>query len=513
MEPILRETYGVIIYQEQVMEIARQVAGYTLGGADLLRRAMGKKNAKEMDAQRASFVEGAVKKGKDGKKAAELFDLIEKFAGYGFNKSHAAAYAALAVQTAFLKAVYPTEFFTAFLTIEKEDTEKLARYIQDARARGMKILAPDVNESESDFAIVEEGIIRFGLSAIKNVGESGVEAILAARKQGAGFKDIFDFLSRVDISRLNSRMVESLIKAGAFDALAKNQSVSSYRAKLLHNLEKLMEWAAKNLEQKESGQFSLFGDAGSTSSSALAQPHLEEASNPPSSRQMLDWEKELMGIYVSGSPLDKYLDRARQIGATPIYELADKKAESEVTIAALVSECREVRVKKGRRAGEMMAILKLEDASGQVEMVSFPDHYKEFSVLLKSNSPLVIRAQLEFEEEKPKLMCGDIQIGGHLAVEDLTGVEEKWPRKVKVDLNLSRFEGVISPEHLFGEMAKLLKKYPGTVPVEIHLLKGGSFMTVMELGADFNVHPASELIKELANMIAIPGGLRVEALH
>lgn len=513
MEPILRETYGVIIYQEQVMEIARQVGGYTLGGADLLRRAMGKKNAKEMDAQRASFVEGATKKGKDPKKASELFDLIDKFAGYGFNKSHAAAYAALAVQTAFLKAVYPTDFFTAILTIEKEDTDKLARYIQDARIRGIKILAPDINESESDFAIAEDGIIRFGLSAIKNVGEAGVEGILVARKQGKPFTDIFEFLSRVDMHKLNSRMLESLVKAGAFDTFAVATSVSSYRAKLLANTELLVDWAMKNLDQKEAGQFSLFGDAGSTMSNSLSQPKLMDVVSPPSSRQMLDWEKELMGIYVSGSPLDKYVDRAKQIGAVEVYSLTEKKSEAQVTVAVLVSELREVRVKKGRRAGEMMAILKLEDASGQIEMVSFPDHYKEFSPLLKSGSPLVVRAQMEFEDEKPKLMCGEIQMGGHLSVEDLSLIEEKWPRKIKVDLNLSRFEGVINPDHLYVEIAKLLKKYPGTVPVELHLLKGGSFKTTMELGEAFNVHPAEELLRELAHMVAVPGGLKVEAIH
>jgi len=511
MEPILRETYGVILYQEQVMEIPRQLCGYTLGGADLLRRAMGKKNVKEMDAQRATFVDGAVKNSKDAKKASELFDLIEKFAGYGFNKSHAAAYAALAVQTAFLKAVFPTEFFTAFLTIEKEDTEKLARYIQDARVRGMKILPPDVSESQSNFAIVDDGIIRFGLSAIKNVGESAVEGILAARLDGGAFKDIFDFLSRVDIKRMNSRMLESLLKAGALDTLAMDQTVGAFRAKNLANVDRLMEWATKNLEQKEAGQFSLFGDSMGTG--AMSQPHLEETSNPPTTRQMLEWEKELLGIYISGSPLDRYMDRAKQIGATAIFDLKDKNPESQVTLVGLVAELREVRVKKGRRAGEMMGILKIEDVTGQIEMVSFPDHYKEFAPLFKSSSPLVIRAKLDFEEDKPKLMCGEIQSNGQISVEDLSLIEEKWPKRIQVDLNLTRFEGVMNPEHLYIEMAKLLKKYPGTVPVEIHVLKSGAFKTIMELGENFNVHPTQELIRDLNGIVAIPGGLKVSALH
>jgi DNA polymerase-3 subunit alpha len=210
MKEVLSDTYGVIVYQEQVMELARVIAGYSLGGADLLRRAMGKKIAEEMEAQRSIFVEGATKLGRDPRKSSELFDLIAKFAGYGFNKSHASAYATLSVQTSFLKAVYPVEFFTALLTIEKENTDKLARYIQDAKRRNLKILPPDVNSSESDFKCVDDKTIRFGLSAIRNVGESATEVILEARKKGP-FKDLWDFLSRVDTRKINKRVVESLI--------------------------------------------------------------------------------------------------------------------------------------------------------------------------------------------------------------------------------------------------------------------------------------------------------------
>ena len=517
MESSLRETYGVIIYQEQVMEIARVVAGYSLGGADLLRRAMGKKNAKEMDQQRSAFVDGAVKAGKPAAKAGELFDLIEKFAGYGFNKSHAAAYAALSVQTAFLKAVYPTEFFTALLTIEKEDTDKLSRYIADARQRGLKILPPDINESAMDFSIVSESVIRFGLSAIKNVGESGVEAVLEARMvEGKGpFKDLFDFVSRVDTRRVNKRMCEALIQAGAFDSFEEDKA--QLRGRYLANIEKALEWASKEAANREGGQFSLFGESPAGGPAGGGQdfnrPVLDTTFTPPTQRQLLDWEKLLLGIYVSGSPLDRYLERAKTSGCVPIFSLGEGNPQSNVTIAALVSEIREVRVKKGRRAGELMGILKLEDHSGQIEMVSFPDHFKEYAGLLKSGRPLVIRAELDFEEDKPKLMCGEVSINGRLAVEDLTEVEEKYPRKIKLDIALNRIEGAISHEHLYTEIVRILKKYPGKVPVEVQLFKSGMFSTKMEVGSRFTVHPARELLSELSGMVAIPGSLRVEAVH
>jgi DNA polymerase-3 subunit alpha len=511
MDACLKETYGVIIYQEQVMEIARLVSGYTLGGADLLRRAMGKKNAKEMDAQRAFFVDGAVKNGKPAQKAGELFDLIEKFAGYGFNKSHAAAYAFLAVQTAFLKSVYPTEFFTALLTIEKQDTEKLSRYIADAKSRGLKILPPDINESLSDFSIVSEGVIRFGLSAIKNVGESGVEAVLDARAalKGEKFKDLFDFVSKVDTRRVNKRMCEALIQAGAFDSCEEN--TARLRGKYLATLEKALEWASKQAAQKEEGQFSLFGEV-SSGSVDMTRPQYEIPQQLPSTRQVLDWEKELLGIFLTGSPLDKYRDRAKSSGAIAIFDLQEKPPKTPIVITGLVSDLREVRVKKGRRAGELMAILKIEDHSGQVELISFPDHYKEFSALFKSTNPLLIRANLEFEEDRPKLMCGDVTYGGGLAVEDLSLIEEKWPKKLRLHVGLKSMTGTISPQHLFVEVSKILKKFPGTVPVELIMKDQGSFQTQIDLGEKFKVNPAKDLVNELSNMVSVPGAMTVETV-
>jgi DNA polymerase-3 subunit alpha len=310
----------------------------------------------------AIFVEGAVKAGKAAAKAAELFDLIEKFAGYGFNKSHAAAYALLAVQTAYLKAIYPTEFITALLTIEKEDTERLSRYIADARSMGIQILPPDVNESDMDFSIVSEGVIRFGLSAVKNVGEGGVEGILEARKKSGPFKDLFDFVSRIESGKVNKRLCEALIQSGAFDSMG--ESTAQLRGSYLATVEKALEWASSMAAKKAEGQFSLFGD--STAERAESAPRMESPIEAPSSRQLLDWEKELLGIYLTGSPLDKYANRAKAAGALAVFDLREKAPKSIVTVAVVVQEIREVRVKKGRRAGELMGIAKLEDPSGQI---------------------------------------------------------------------------------------------------------------------------------------------------
>ena len=516
MSDVLSETYGVIVYQEQVQALAKVIAGYTLGGADLLRRAMGKKDPKEMAAQRSTFVDGSVSNGYPANKAGELFDLIEKFAGYGFNKSHTYAYAMLAAQTGYLKAVYPTEFFTALLTIEKGDTDRLSRYIQDARMRKLQVLPPDVNESMSDFAIASEGVIRFGLSAIKNVGEVAVAEIIHAREATGKFTDLFDFLNRVNIKKVNKRTMESLIQAGAFDSMAESLKTSprELRGLYLGTAEKAMEWASKLAEEREAGQESLFGAAepARASSGPVRGPGFGEAT-VVSEREMLSWEKQLLGVYVSGSPLDRYLERARVAGAMPIFDLADKNPKSVVTIACVVVELREVRVKRGRMAGENMGIIKLEDPSGQVELISFPEHYKEFNALFKSGSPLLVRAELDFEEDKAKLICGQVSMGGAMAVEDLTRVEEKLPQMVKLHLNLDRVEGKYSVESLYSEIAQILRKHRGHVPVSLSLLKTGVFNTQLELGPDYHVHWGANLKQELEGIIALPGALNIQALH
>jgi DNA polymerase III subunit alpha len=516
MEKCLAETYGVIVYQEQVQEIAKVIAGYTLGGADLLRRAMGKKIKAEMEAQRADFVAGCEKQGYTKEKAGELFDLIEKFAGYGFNKSHSAAYAKLAVQTAYLKAVYPTEFFTSLLTIEKDDADKLSRYIQDARTRGIEVLPPDVNESLSDFAIASNKIIRFGLSAIKNVGEGAVEEIIRVRNESGPFTDLYDFLRRVPLKKLNKRTLECLVQAGAFDSLAVSSGMEKgakeLRSRYLASLEKAIEWANKMVEEQEAGQISLFGGGSSGQENMIRRPDFTVAAFL-SDREIFTFEKTLLGVYISGSPLDKFLDKAKSLGAQEIFNLQNLTAKSQVTVAALVAEIRELRVKRGRMAGEFMGVLKLEDHTGQVEMVSFPEHYKEYSKFFKSGQPLLIRAELDFEEDKPKLVAGNLSYGGGLSVEDLSSVEEKWPKRLSIGVNLDALEGKMAPESLYAQIAEILQKHRGPVPVGLLLHKAGLFQTQMDLPETFSVLPKEALHRELEHLIAVPGALCVRSLH
>lgn len=507
MREVLSDTYGVIVYQEQVMELARVIAGYTLGGADLLRRAMGKKIAEEMEAQRSLFVTGSEKLGRDPKKASDLFDLIAKFAGYGFNKSHASAYAKISVQTAHMKAVYPVEFFTALLTIEKENTDKLARYIQDAKKRGLAILPPDVNASVSDFACIDDTTIRFGLSAIRNVGEAATEVILEARKKDGPFKDLWDFLSRVDTRRINKRVVESLIQAGAFDSLAANgQNFKTLRGLYLANVESAMKWASSKSDDQSAGQFSLFSDA---SSSELPRPP-QQPPQEVEEKQSLQWEKELLGVYLSGHPLDKFAAKLERHRMIPLHALEDIKPKTKVLVAGVVSDFRELRIKRGRRAGEFMAAFKLEDASSQVEVVSFPDHYKEYATLFKSNQPILMRAELDFEEDKPRLLCGEVTIQGEPAVQGLEELKDEWPRKIELELNLDRAAKVIGHDLLFVEIANVLSKHRGPVPVELVMLKGGRFQTRMSVGKDYHVQPSPQLITELSNIISVPDFIKIK---
>lgn len=507
MREVLSDTYGVIVYQEQVMELARVISGYTLGGADLLRRAMGKKIHSEMEAQRNIFVTGAEKLGRDARKASELFDLIAKFAGYGFNKSHASAYAKISMQTAHLKAIYPVEFFTALLTIEKENTDKLSRYIQNAKQRGLLVKGPDVNLSESDFACVDDKTIRFGLSAIRHVGEAATEVILEARKKGA-FKDLWDFLSRVDTRKINKRVVESLIQAGAFDSVAETGvSQRQLRGLYLANVESAMKWASSQSATADVGQFSLFGE---TLGGTVAPRAPASSAGAIDEKESLQWEKDLLGVYLSGHPLDKYAVKLEHLSLTPLHALENLKPKTKVSIAGIVSDFRELRIKRGRRAGEFMATFKIADASSQVEVVSFPDHYKEYSELLKGQLPLVLRAEVDFEEDKVRLLCGEIAMQGEMAVQSLEDVSEVWPRKIKLEIALDKTAQYLAADTLFAEIANVLAKHRGPIPVELLLMRGGRFQTKLHVGDNFNVQPTPQLVNELQNLIVAPGCLRVE---
>jgi len=377
LEDILSETYGVIVYQEQVMQIANRIGGYSLGEADLLRRAMGKKKKEEMDQQRERFVNGAREQGFNIKKAEKLFDLMAKFAGYGFNKSHSAAYAFLAYVTGYLKAHYPLEFMSALLTSETGSSTKVVKYINECRDMGIKVLPPDVNKSGKDFT-PDNDSIRFGLSAIKNVGGSAVESTIKAREEAGAFRSIYNFCERVDLTAVNRRMIESLIKAGAMDSLG------GTRSQLFAAIDSAMETGARTLRDRLSGQTGLFAMMAGT----------DEHADPPlprlpdwSEREKLSGEKEMLGFYVTGHPLNEYIDKVRDLAKHTGETLEGLEKGAEVTVCGIITGIQRRRNKEGKP----WAIFQLEDLMGSIEVMVFTTQYESVLPFLIDDKAVMVK--------------------------------------------------------------------------------------------------------------------------
>src|SRR5439155_1429091 len=369
---------------------ANVISGYSLGEADLLRRAMGKKKAEEMAAQREKFLGGARAKGfKDEKKITRIFDLMEQFAGYGFNKSHSAAYAVLAYRTAYLKARHPQYFMAALLTSERGNQDKVVKYINECRDMGIAILPPDINSSDVNFTPTPSGI-RFGLAAIKNVGETAITSIVANKP----FKSLFDLCERVDLSTLNKRVIESLINAGAFD------SVGQDRALLYANVDRAMDWGQRNQREKEVGQGGLFGMI----AGGNHEPHTWDPAEPWAEGLKLKHEKETLGFYITGHPLRKYANEVRTYGNATTGVLAEKPSGSDVAIGGLVSALRLMRTKKG----EAMCVILLEDWEGIVEVLVFPETYTKVQPLLEVDAPIFVRGRLDNDESSSKILATDL---------------------------------------------------------------------------------------------------------
>lgn len=437
LRPILEETYGIPVYQEQIMQIASQVAGYSLGEADLLRRAMGKKKVEEMQKHRERFVRGARERGVPEEEANRLFDMLEAFANYGFNKSHAAAYSLLSYQTAYVKAHYPVEFMAALLTVERHDSDKVAEYIRDARAMGIEVLPPDINRSGFDFKVVGEEIL-FGLSAVKNVGEGAAQAILAERERRGPFKSLGDFLKRLDERVVNKRTLESLIKAGAFDAFGD-------RARLLASLDPLLRWAAESRERERSGMMGLFAE--------VEEPPLAEAL-PLDEITRLRYEKEALGIYVSGHPVLRY-PGLREVASCTLEELSDfirgLPPRPRVLLAGMVEEV----ARKPTKSGGMMARFTLSDETGALEVVVFGRAYEGVSPKLKEDTPLLVLAEVEREE-------GGLRVMAQAAWTHEEVVEAPKALEVEVDHALLDEAGV-------ALLKSLLDEYPGTLPLYLRV--------------------------------------------
>jgi DNA polymerase-3 subunit alpha len=476
LETLLRETLGVIVYQEQVMQIANRLAGYSLGEADLLRRAMGKKDADEMAKQRQRFVKGAIDRGFPEKKIVKIFDLMEQFAGYGFNKSHSAAYALLAYQTAYLKTHYPVEFMAALLTSVSGSTDDVVKYINECREMGIPVEPPDVNVSAANFTPHGEAI-RFGLSAVKNVGHNAIESIVLARKEIGAFKSIFQFCEKVDLRLLNKRVIESLIKSGAMDAMGR-------RSQLMAVVDSAMEHAQKAQRDAAMGQHGLFGVFAEEGEKQVEKP----LPNIPDwdEHQRLSAEKEILGFFITGHPLEKYRDKLLDFSALTTEDLGQLKSSTgrdEVLVGGILKA---VRVSKSKK-GDLYAQGRLEDMIGSVDILCFSDSFKRLTEKLKLDVPVLVKGSVRVEEgSNPKLMISDIT--------PLEDAQPKLPRSLRIKVALE----TALPETI-DALHSLCSERKGEAKVLFDLERKGDFTAVME-AEGYNVLPDRPFINRVEGL-------------
>jgi DNA polymerase-3 subunit alpha len=466
LKGILEETYGVILYQEQVMQIANLLASFSLGEADILRRAMGKKKKEEMAAQRAKFIAGCLANKVPEKKAERIFNLMEEFAGYGFNKSHSCAYALLAYQTAYLKTHYPVEFMAALLTSETGNAEKAVKYINEARGMSISILPPEVNESDLYFTPIGESI-RFGLAAIKNVGENTAKAIRDSRLSAGEFTSLYDLCERIEARYLNKRVFESLIKSGALDSLGPRES-------MLASVDEALAAVQRASRTRESGQHGLFGTA------AAPAPVLFELrdAEPWGEAERLASEYAMLGFYVSGHPLAKYASRLQEMKCTALDQVEGQRNGKEITVAALIVGTRPMRSKKGAR----WAIFTIQDMTGVQELLAFPESFARLEQILKAGAPLLLKARVQVEEAGTRLSLQEAARLGELA--------EGPASSLRIRVQLDELN-----DELLDRLEEVLASYRGSSPVSLDLFASDG--TTATLQAEKRVRTCPELISAI----------------
>ena len=482
LEPILSDSYGVIAYQEQVMRIASDLAGFTMAEADVLRKAMGKKDAKVMEAQRSRFVTGATERKIAKRTATRIFDLMEYFAGYGFNKSHSTAYALLAYHTAYLKANYPWYFMAALLTIERHNTDKLALYLGECRDLNVPILAPDLNASDLHFTVTDEGV-RFGLAAIRNVGESAIASILESRKRSGRVSSLNRMCEDVDLRLVNKRVLESLVKAGALDSMLADASIDSVaqgRAQLLAAVDQSIDHGSCRQRNRDRGQTELFGESDAEGTNgAIRLPDAQ----PLTESEQLAFEKEALGLYLSGHPLDRFADGLRAAGIKRIEELVS--SEASIPIAGIIAQCRSLTTRKGAP----MAVVTLEDRGGGLEAVVFPETYAKYRSLVEVDRLVVARGKLEKDDESARLIVADIT--------PVETVVEGASRVMAIHLT--------TPPHdrqTVEALAELLGRHQGTgrVSLDIELRQEPQAMRVTAELSQTRIRPSETLVAEVERL-------------
>ncbi|MBI3898590.1 MAG: DNA polymerase III subunit alpha [Gammaproteobacteria bacterium] len=472
LEPILKPTYGVILYQEQVMQIAQVLSGYSLGGADLLRRAMGKKKPEEMAMQRESFVDGARDRGVDPKLAAEIFDLIEKFAGYGFNRSHSAAYALIAYQTAWLKAHYPAAFMAAVLSSDMDKTDKVVTMTAECRDMKLKVLPPDINRCEFEFVPIDDKTVLYGLGAIKGLGESAIDSILHVRNSNGPFRDLFDFCQRIDSRKVNRRVLESLINAGALDGLG------THRAALIASLTKALAEADQHGRNREAGQVDIFGG----DAPPLESPTYEVVPEW-TEEQRLDGEKETLGLYLTGHPIARYSDELKHFTSATIAELKPT-ADRAVVVAGLVVAMRAMQTKRGDR----MAFITLDDRTGRLELAVFSELFERYRALLVKDTLLVVE--------------------GHVSVDEYTGGFKMSAEKIyNIDQARAAFgsrlvihvDAAKAANGFMDELKEILAPSQGPCPVWLRYRSDIAEADIV-LGEEWRINPNAAVLERLTRL-------------
>ena len=475
LEPILKDTYGVIVYQEQVMKIASVLSGFTLGDADILRRAMGKKKAEEMAKQKEKFLQGAKTNNVNIKKAEKVFDLMAKFAEYGFNKSHSAAYALVSYRTAFLKAHYPVEFMAALLTEDMENTDKVLKNINECRDMGIEVLPPEINSSMKFFSVVGEAI-RFGLGGVKNVGSSAIDAIIEAREKSGQFDSIFEFCENVDLRKVNKRVIESLIKCGAFD------NTGAKRSQLINILEEAMEGAQVLQKDRLNGQANMFGAFQAQERETHAHTALPEIEEWPEN-ELLTFEKESLGFYITGHPLASCSADMERYATADTVNICEVSDGTEVTICGIVAAIKEMVTKKG----DKMAFVTLEDMKGTIETVVFPETFKESSYHLKSEEPLLFKGRTDVGEDSVKLIASQVT--------PLKEVRETLTKSVHFRLSTPGMG-----KDLLNQLKLLIDKHKGGCTPFIHVVIPNRSETIISLPEEYRVSPSDDMLRDVEKL-------------
>ncbi|MGE0207415.1 MAG: DNA polymerase III subunit alpha, partial [Candidatus Babeliales bacterium] len=481
LEPILRATYGVILYQEQVMQIAQTLAGYTLGGADLLRRAMGKKKPEEMAKQRAIFIKGAEERGISRSISQAIFDLMEKFAGYGFNKSHSAAYAMVSYQTAWLKANYPAAFMAAVLSSDMDNTDKVSNFVSECRNMKLEILAPNINSSEYKFTVTQNGEILYGLGAIKGLGEAAIENIILERKKKTSFNSFFNFCNCIDLRKTNRRALEALIKSGSLDIFGQERSV------LFNSIEAATRLAEAEAHNQASGQHDLFSNV------SKQEQIIEYAiAKPWSAEERLNYEKETLGLYLSGNPLDQFINELRQFVTAPLEQLALNKNQT-IFVAGIITQVRTMFTKRG----DKMAFITIEDQKGRLELAIFSDIYDKYRDLIQKDQLIVTEVEVTIIDG------GEAYKANAKNIMTLEKMREASAKYIQIKFHSE------NTNHLSKVVECLTPFKHGKLPL-IFLYENDNTKVNIETNRTWRVSPSNKLIAELTSLL---GAENVEVLY